>query len=121
MCKRTIEHVRGPDRPVRPCCGVVGRECGARRRAHPSFAMFDTQTTVTLTGTVTAFEWTNPHAYIELDVIEDGDSVRHWTIELGRPLKVFHFFCCVRPTYVHERVSERDPPDNSERIISNVQ
>jgi len=53
--------------------------------AHHSFAMFDTQTTVALTGTVTAFEWTNPHAYIELDVIEDGDSVRHWTIELGSP------------------------------------
>ena len=53
--------------------------------AHHSFAMFDTQTTITLTGTVTAFEWTNPHAYIELDVTEDGNSVRHWTIELGSP------------------------------------
>ena len=53
--------------------------------AHHSFAMFDTQTTITLKGTVTAFEWTNPHAYIELDVTEDGEFVGHWTIELGSP------------------------------------
>ena len=58
---------------------------GITAMAHHSFAMFDTRTTITLTGTVTAFEWTNPHAYIELDVTEDGDSVRHWTIELGSP------------------------------------
>jgi hypothetical protein len=50
--------------------------------AHHSFAMFDTGRQVTLTGVVTAFEWTNPHAYIELDV-PDGQAVKHWTIELG--------------------------------------
>jgi hypothetical protein len=53
--------------------------------AHHSFAMFDTRTTVALTGTVTSFEWTNPHAYIELDVTEEDDTVKHWTIELGSP------------------------------------
>jgi uncharacterized protein DUF6152 len=51
---------------------------------HHSFAMFDTTKQVTLVGTVTAFEWTNPHAYIELDVPGDG-AVKHWTIELGSP------------------------------------
>ena len=50
--------------------------------AHHSFAMFDTAKRVTLAGTVTAFEWTNPHAYIEIDVEEPG-RVRHWSIELG--------------------------------------
>src|SRR3954470_19672240 len=52
---------------------------------HHSFAMFDTTRTVTLVGTVTAFEWTNPHAYIELDVPGDGGATSHWTIELGSP------------------------------------
>ena len=51
---------------------------------HHSFAMFDTTKQVTLAGTVTAFEWTNPHAYIELDVADNG-ATRHWTIELGSP------------------------------------
>ena len=50
--------------------------------AHHSFAMFDTQNPVTLTGVVTVFEWTNPHSYIEIDV-PDGSGVKHWTIELG--------------------------------------
>ena len=49
---------------------------------HHSFAMFDTGRQVTLSGVVTAFEWTNPHVYIELDV-PDGAAVKHWTIELG--------------------------------------
>ena len=53
--------------------------------AHHSFSMFDTRTTVTLEGTVTEFQWTNPHAYIEVDVTQDDGAVRHWTIELGSP------------------------------------
>ena len=54
-------------------------------RAHHSFAMFDTTKRVTLAGTVTAFEWTNPHAYIELDVADDKGAIKHWSIELGSP------------------------------------
>jgi hypothetical protein len=51
--------------------------------AHHSFAMFDTASQVTLTGVVTSFEWTNPHAYIELDVPDARAGTTHWTIELG--------------------------------------
>jgi hypothetical protein len=54
-------------------------------RAHHSFVMFETTKQVTLSGTVTAFEWTNPHAYIELDVKDDAGAVKHWSIELGSP------------------------------------
>ena len=52
--------------------------------AHHSFAMFDTTKSMTLTGTVSKFEWTNPHAYIEIDVPEDTGA-KHWSIELGSP------------------------------------
>ena len=44
--------------------------------AHHSFAMFDTTKSITLTGTVTRFEWTNPHAYIEIDV-QEGEGIKH--------------------------------------------
>jgi hypothetical protein len=58
--------------------------CAAHPAAHHSFAMFDTTTQTTLSGTVTAFEWTNPHAYIELDVAEPArGAIRHWSVELG--------------------------------------
>lgn len=52
--------------------------------AHHSFAMFDTTNPITISGVVTAFEWTNPHVYIEVDVPE-GQATKHWAIELGSP------------------------------------
>jgi hypothetical protein len=49
--------------------------------AHHSFAMFDQKKVVTLEGTVTQFQWTNPHAFIEMDVPGRG----HWSVELNSP------------------------------------
>jgi hypothetical protein len=34
--------------------------------AHHSYAMFDMQKNVTLEGTVTDYQWTNPHGWIEM-------------------------------------------------------
>jgi hypothetical protein len=53
--------------------------------AHHSFSMFDMEKRVSIVGTVTAFEWTNPHSYIEIDVADDKGAVKHWSIELGSP------------------------------------
>ena len=53
--------------------------------AHHSFAMFDQTKQVTLTGSVTVFEWTNPHAYIEIDVPDETGVTKHWSVELGSP------------------------------------
>ena len=45
--------------------------------AHHSTAMYDMNTPVTVTGTVTRFEWTNPHAFIYMDVKgENGQDRR---------------------------------------------
>ncbi|KPL69456.1 hypothetical protein SZ64_15890 [Erythrobacter sp. SG61-1L] len=52
--------------------------------AHHSFAMFDQKKVMTLVGTVTEFQWTNPHAFIEIDV-PSGGKVTHWSIELNSP------------------------------------
>ena len=53
--------------------------------AHHSFTMFDMTKRITLNGTVTSFEWTNPHCYIEIDVPGEDGAVKHWSIELGSP------------------------------------
>jgi hypothetical protein len=53
--------------------------------AHHSFTMFDMTKRITLVGTLTSFEWTNPHAYIEIDVPGDDGQIKHWSIELGSP------------------------------------
>jgi len=53
--------------------------------AHHSFAMYDRDHQVTLTGTVSKFEWTNPHAFIELDVPDTSAGVKHYSIECASP------------------------------------
>jgi hypothetical protein len=52
--------------------------------AHHSFAMFDQRKIMTLEGTVTEFQWTNPHAFVEMDVTAGG-ATTHWSIELNSP------------------------------------
>ena len=54
--------------------------------AHHSFAAeFDRDKPISLTGTVTKLEWTNPHVYIEVDVPDEKGVVKHWSVELGSP------------------------------------
>ena len=43
--------------------------------AHHSFTMFDMTKRITVSGTVTSFEWTNPHAYIEIDAVDEAGAV----------------------------------------------
>jgi hypothetical protein len=53
--------------------------------AHHSFTMFDTTKALTISGTVTEFQWTNPHSYIEIDVPDESGAIKHWSIEMGSP------------------------------------
>ncbi len=54
--------------------------------AHHSFAMFDAEKTVTMTGTVKEFEWTNPHSWLRITV-EDKATGKpaQWALEMGSP------------------------------------
>ena len=55
--------------------------------AHHSFpAQYDVDKPVTLTGSVTRVEWTNPHIFIYIDVAdEDSGDVVNWALEMGGP------------------------------------
>ncbi len=50
--------------------------------AHHSTAMYDMANPVTVTGVVKRFEWTNPHAFIYLEVKDDKGKVEEWAIEM---------------------------------------
>jgi hypothetical protein len=49
--------------------------------AHHSFSMFDNTRSVTLSGIVQKYQWTNPHGYLELDV-PAGAGSKHYTLEM---------------------------------------
>lgn len=50
--------------------------------AHHSFAIFDHTQTYTLEGTVSSFQWTNPHGYIDLDVESGPERISRFSVEL---------------------------------------
>lgn len=49
--------------------------------AHHSFAPFAMDSEKTITGTVTQFDWTNPHTWIWLEVANDKGGVDKWGVE----------------------------------------
>ena len=53
--------------------------------AHHSFAMFDANQVTNLEGTVKEFQWTNPHAWIMLNVANQQGQADVWAIELNGP------------------------------------
>jgi len=54
--------------------------------AHHSFAaQYDANKPITLTGEVTKFEWTNPHARFYINVVDEKGTVTNWNFELGSP------------------------------------
>jgi hypothetical protein len=53
--------------------------------AHHSFAMFDNEHQTKIEGTVTDFQWTNPHVYIQLTVADQAGATRKYTVECANP------------------------------------
>ncbi len=58
--------------------------------AHHGTSRYDLDKTVTLNGTVTGFDWGNPHCLVYMDVKTDSGKVQHWTLELASPFTMSH-------------------------------
>ena len=54
--------------------------------AHHGAAAYELQKSITLEGTVTSLDWSNPHCLLHFDAKNDRGEVQHWTIELYNPL-----------------------------------
>jgi Family of unknown function (DUF6152) len=48
---------------------------------HHSFAVYDHTRTLNLKGTVTKWQWSNPHAYLDIDVKDANGAIKHYTLE----------------------------------------
>ena len=58
-------------------------------QAHHSFAMFDMTKEVTVSGTVKQFQWTNPHAYIQVVAKDEQGRDVEWSMEMGAPMYLY--------------------------------
>ena len=50
--------------------------------AHHGTGMYDMSNPTTITGVVKRFEWTNPHAYIYVEVKDEKGNVVEWAVEM---------------------------------------
>jgi hypothetical protein len=58
---------------------------GGLAAAHHSFAMFDQEHPVELSGVVKEWKYTAPHAFIILEVKDTDGSTQLWSLEGGAP------------------------------------
>ena len=57
-----------------------------RISAHHAFAAeYDVSKRVTVSGTVTKFEWTNPHVWLHIEGRDESGKVTSWSFEMGSP------------------------------------
>jgi hypothetical protein len=59
--------------------------CAPPVRAHHSFAAYDSEHQIKLTGTVVSFIWSNPHVYIQVAVQEERGTRNTYTLECASP------------------------------------
>jgi hypothetical protein len=68
---------------------ITASAIGAPAFAHHSFAMFDAEKTFTMKGTVKEFEWTNPHSWLRVTVLDEktGKPLL-WALEMSSPARL---------------------------------
>jgi hypothetical protein len=53
--------------------------------AHHGTSGYDMEKVITLNGTVTNFNWSNPHCLVRIDVKDSKGDVKDWVVELAAP------------------------------------
>jgi hypothetical protein len=62
-----------------------------RISAHHAFAAeYDEKKPVKVSGIVTSFEWTNPHAWLYVDGKDENGDRASWSFEMGSPNGLIH-------------------------------
>ena len=56
--------------------------------AHHGNAAYETDKSVNVKGTVTAYVWSNPHVFVKIDVKDDKGNLAHWIVEAQNPVSM---------------------------------
>jgi len=70
-------------RPLAFCAMTILLLAAPSLLAHHGLAAFDTTHTVKMAGTVTDFQFINPHSYIYADLTNDKGKTANWKCEMG--------------------------------------
>src|SRR5215471_11743148 len=52
---------------------------------HATAAQYDVSTTITLKGTISRIDWTNPHIHVYVDVKMENGNSENWIVEFPSP------------------------------------
>jgi len=73
------------------CAAAALLLAAMRVSAHHAFAAeYDEHKRVTVSGTVTKFKWTNPHAWLYVDGKDESGKPASWSFEMGSPNGLVH-------------------------------
>ena len=62
-----------------------------RISAHHAFAAeYDEHQPIAVSGTVTRFEWTNPHVWLYVEGKDENEKASAWSFEMGSPNGMLH-------------------------------
>lgn len=75
-----------PTRHLLALSAALAMVPGAARAHHSFAAFFDPDKSVSVTGTVTEFRFTNPHGMIAVDVRKPDGSIEKWRAETNAPV-----------------------------------
>lgn len=70
---------------VVPCLLALAMLGSGPTQAHHSFAHFDMNRTIAVTGTVSKWVWANPHSWVYLEVMRADGTAQSWAFECSSP------------------------------------
>jgi hypothetical protein len=56
--------------------------------AHHGTSGYDMDKDTVLKGTITEFDWTNPHGEVHFDAVDTNSGVQGWIVECGPPSRL---------------------------------
>ena len=73
------------------CCLAAGfLQLAGPVSAHHGVSGYDMDKVVMVTGTVTSFDWSNPHCLVHIDVKDANGNVQHWVLETPPASAMIH-------------------------------
>jgi hypothetical protein len=66
-------------------CAIAYLLAALPAAAHHSWARYDGDNVVSMTGTLTKIEWASPHVVMSFSVTGEDGTTTHWTVEMDPP------------------------------------